>query len=52
MRARLVVPVALCLTALAATSHSGTLPVPTVEYSADRTMFGVAGGLSGVMRGR
>lgn len=47
MRARFVVPFALCLTALAATSHAGTLPVPTVEYSADRTIETEAGTMTG-----
>jgi hypothetical protein len=47
MRARFVVPFALCLTAFAATSHAGTLPVPTVEYSADRTIETEAGTMTG-----
>ena len=47
MRARFVVPFALCLTALAATSHAGTLPVPTVEYSADRIIETEAGTMTG-----
>jgi uncharacterized protein DUF4412 len=47
MRARFVLPLALCLTAFAVNSHAGTLPVPTVEYSADRTIETEAGTMTG-----
>jgi hypothetical protein len=47
MLARLAIPFALCVTAFAAGSHAATLPVPTVEYSADRTVETEGGTLTG-----
>jgi uncharacterized protein DUF4412 len=47
MFARLAIPFVLCLTAFAAASHAATLPVPTVEYSADRTVETDAGTMTG-----
>lgn len=47
MLMRLAIPFALCISALSATSHAATLPVPTVAYSADRTIESEAGTMTG-----
>jgi len=48
MLTRLALPLALCLAALAAApSHSAPLPVPTVSYSADRTIETESGTITG-----
>jgi hypothetical protein len=47
MLTRLALPLALCLAALAAPSHGAPLPVPTVAYSADRTIETEAGTMTG-----
>jgi Domain of unknown function (DUF4412) len=48
MLTRLALPLALCLAALAAApSHGAPLPVPTVSYSADRTIETEAGTMTG-----
>lgn len=47
MFTRFVVPLTLCFTALAARTHADALPVPTVEYSADRIMETDAGTFDG-----
>jgi len=47
MFTRLSIPLALCVTALATTTHAGGLPVPTVEYSADRVIETSAGTFEG-----
>jgi hypothetical protein len=47
MLARLALPLTLCLAALSAPSHSAPLPVPTVAYSADRTIETEAGTVTG-----
>jgi outer membrane lipoprotein-sorting protein len=48
MLARLATLLVLCVTAFAAgASHAATLPVPTVEYSADRTVETDAGTMTG-----
>jgi len=48
MTTRLSIPLALCIAALAATtSRAGSLPVPTVEYSADRIVETEAGSFGG-----
>ncbi len=44
---RLSVPFALCLAAFATSSFAGTLPVPTVEYSADRLVETASGSFTG-----
>jgi hypothetical protein len=47
MLARLAIPFALGVSAFAGASHAATLPVPSVEYSADRTVETDAGTMSG-----
>jgi Domain of unknown function (DUF4412) len=47
MLIRFLVPLTLCFTALAARTHADALPVPTVEYSADRIMETDAGTFDG-----
>ena len=47
MLTRLALPLALCLAALSAPSHSAPLPVPTVSYSADRTIETEGGTITG-----
>jgi hypothetical protein len=44
---RLSIPFALCVTAFAITSFAAGLPVPTVEYSADRVIETEAGTFTG-----
>jgi hypothetical protein len=44
---RLTLSFALCVAAVAAPSYAATLPVPTVEYSADRVMQMEAGTIEG-----
>lgn len=44
---RLSLPVVLCAAAFAAGAHADTLPVPTVEYSADRIVESEAGTFDG-----
>lgn len=47
MLTRLALPLALCLALLSAPSHGAPLPVPTVSYSADRTIETEAGTMTG-----
>ncbi len=47
MFTRLSIPLALCVTAFATTTYAGGLPVPTVEYSADRVIESSAGTFNG-----
>jgi hypothetical protein len=47
MISRISISLTMCLTALATTAGADTLPVPTVEYSADRIMETDAGTFSG-----
>jgi hypothetical protein len=47
MFTRFSLPIVLCAAALAGNADADTLPVPTVEYSADRTIVSEAGTFDG-----